>query len=282
VALLGVLQKDSLSLARLTSAIGSEHELVPCSDWGALWEAVAGLPLDGCVVDVYRPSRAVGFREIQRLRKRRPTLAIMVYDDFAGREMDLFELGRLKVDAVLLAGGNESPRGIQAAVAEALVSSLAARVTAALAGRVPAPGPDLLRWAIENAHRRPLVGDLAEAFSWTRRSLARVLESASLPAATRLLLWGRLFRAAQLLDDRGATVEQVAYSLGYATGAALSRALRRCTGYAPRELQRRGVLACALDAFVRDETHDAPRSPVRSWSRVGGRLTSSPGRRGPR
>jgi len=273
LALLAVHTNDPVSLARLSSALGSAHELVHCADWSALGDAVANLPLDGCVVDVYRPSRTAGFTEVQRLRQRRPTMAIMVYADFNGREMDLFELGRLKVDAVLLAGENESLRGIREAVSEALVSSLAVRVTRSLGRRIAPPGPELLRWTIENAHRQPVVKDLAEAFSLTRRSLSRVLEDASLPSPTRLLLWGRLFRAAQLLDDQGASVEQVAFTLGYATGAALSRALRKTVGHAPRELQKRGVLASVLEAYVRQETDDGTGGAQRSWSR--GRLPSA-------
>lgn len=272
MALLAVLQSDPYALARLASAIGGGHEILPCADWKALWETLGRLPLDGCVVDVYQPSRAVGFRELQRLRKRRPTLAIMAYADFAGREMDLFELGRLRVDAVLPLGRDETQRRIRDAVHEALVSSLAARVTVALRGRLPAPGPDLLRWTIENAHRQPRVGELAEAFCFTRRSLAAALESASLPPGARLLLWGRLFRAAQRLDDGGVTIEHVALSLGYSTGAALARALRRRTGHAPVELRRRGVLACVLDAYLREEARRGAPGALPSWSRRGTHL----------
>ena len=181
VAVLAVLQQDPLSLARLTSALGATHELVLCRDWKRLWYVVGHLPLDGCVLDVYRPSREAGLRQIERLRRRAPTLAIVAYADFTGREMDLFELGRLKVDAVLLAGDHESVRGIQEALSAALGISLAARVVSSLAGRLPSPGPDLLRWTIEHAHRNPRVGELAESFSYTTRSLSRILRGAGLP-----------------------------------------------------------------------------------------------------
>lgn len=264
MALLALLQQDSLSVARLTSALGGAHELVPCSDWKTLWESVRLRPLDGCIVDVYLPTRAAGLRELHRLRRRFPGLALVVYADFTGRERDLFALGRLKVDGVVLAGAEECARRTRDAVTEALATSVAARVLSALTGLLQPPGLDCLRWSIENAHRKPSVADMAEALSLSPRALARRLHGAGLPTAARLLLWGRLFRAAHLLESSTTTVEQVAFSLRYSTGAALARSIRREAGCSPRELARLGGTRWLVEAFLR---RDAPSRPRRAWVR---------------
>jgi AraC-like DNA-binding protein len=124
---------------------------------------------------------------------------------------------------------------------------------------------DCLKWAIENSHHGPSVDELAEFFTRSPRTLARVLRKDGAPSPGRLLLWGRLLRAAHLLADRRSTVEQVAYLLGYSSGAALARALRRETGYPPGEVMRRGGIGCVLDGFARREIHPAPPRNAPRW-----------------
>jgi AraC-like DNA-binding protein len=63
-----------------------------------------------------------------------------------------------------------------------------------------------------------------------------------------------------MLSDRRTSVEQVAYALGYSSGAALARALRRETGYPPVDVLSRGGIGCVLDGFARREL----RAPTRS------------------
>jgi AraC-like DNA-binding protein len=67
-----------------------------------------------------------------------------------------------------------------------------------------------------------------------------------------LLVWGRLIRASHLLEQPNRTVESVAYQLGYATGGALRKALKRHVGCSPSTLLRRGGLAWTLEVFQRD------------------------------
>lgn len=263
-----------MSAAQVVSALGGAHDLAVCTDWDGLWSELRSRPVDGCVVDVYCPDRPAGMRELQRLRKRRPTLAVVVFSDFRGREMDLFTLGRLKVDGVILAGRNQGVGTTRAAVEEALSTSVATRVVDAMEGRLPALAIRCLRWSIERAHEAPRPRDLAEALSISHRTLPKQLRRAGLPSPRRLLLWGRLFRAAHYLAEPGACLEQVAYSLGYSSGNTLTRALRRETGHPASELRKRGGLVLVLEAFLRRESRSRSVRARRSW-----RL---PPRQGPR
>jgi AraC-like DNA-binding protein len=274
VALLAILQPDSLSLARLASALGDQHQLVLSDSWESLQEALRDKPVDGCVLELYHKSLRLGLSDVETLREHHRSLAIVVYADFTGREMDLFALGKLQVDGVVPAGKQESLRQIRETVAQALTVSMASRVLASLGEKLAPVARDCLRWAIENAHDTPSVSEMASAFFRSPRSLARSLRTDHAPTAGRLLLWGRLFRAIQMLGERGTSVERVAFLLGYSSGAALSRAVRREIGYSPREVLRRGGWTCVLEGFLAVETKaKAPRRAPR-WS-------SSPGRRFP-
>jgi AraC-like DNA-binding protein len=265
VALLAVFQPDARALARISHALRGKHELVEFSDWRAFHDALDQLPSDGCLIDPYRAASPVDLGDIQRLRERYPSLAIIVYADFKGHEMDLYTLGRYQIDGVVPAGKHESVRDVRESVSEALAISVAARVATSLERRVSELGLDCLRWAIENGHRGPRVEDLAEAFASSARSLTRRLRKDEAPSPGRILLWGKLFRATHMLADRRSTVEQVAYALGYSSGAALARALRRETGYPPVEILRRGGLGCVLDGFARKELRTPAARPAPLW-----------------
>jgi AraC-like DNA-binding protein len=277
VALLAILQPDPLSLARLASALGDQHQLVLSDNWKSFQEALQSKPVDGCVVELYHSARPLGLAEIEHIRERHPSLAIIVYADFNGHEMDLFALGRLRVDGVVPAGEQESLRQIRETVAQALTLSMASRVLATLGDKLPQVAGDCLRWAIENAHDDPSVEEMASAFFRSPRSLARSLRAEGSPNAGRLLLWGKLFRAIQMLGERGSSVERVAFVLGYSSRAALSRAMRRETGFSPREVLHRGGWGCVLEGFVRREwANESPRRKVRWNSMAGRQLPRSP------
>lgn len=103
------------------------------------------------------------------------------------------------------------------------------------------------------------MAQLADALALTPAVLARELHEWRLPSPARLILWGRLFRAARLLANPERSVEDTAYRLGYSSASALRRALRRETGLASTELRRQSALTCALDGFLRREARARER-----------------------
>ena len=254
--------------ARLTAALSEQHELIECRGLEQFWDVVMSGPVDGCIVDIYHAASTLSLTDLQRLRRRMPPLAIVVYADFQDRELDLFELGRLKVDGVILSGTTDDLTETRGAVAGALAAALG--VMAALDGQLHPLGMECLRWSIEHAEESPTVEQLAEALALTPSVLGRELHDRRLPSPSRLLLWGRLFRAARILSNADRSVEDTAFRLGYSSAAALGRALRRETGFAPNELRRRGSLAATLDGFLRREVRgqDAHLAAVRDRGRA--------------
>lgn len=248
---------DPVSRARLHDALGTPYEIVSVRDWTHLWDVVHRRTVDACVVDVYRDVEGEGWRELRRLRRRHPPFALVVYSDFAGRELDLFELGCQGVDGVILAGAGDTRSTVRDAVGQALGCVLGQRIADAVDGRLPRLGRDTLRWSIEHAHRTPDPDALAAGLSMSRPRLARRLRGLELPAPGHMLRWGRIFRGAAMLDSDGRTVESVAWVLGYSSGASLARAFRRETGLPPTDVVRRGGIACVLDRFL--ERRRSPR-----------------------
>lgn len=115
-----MLEPDAWALVRLATALADHHDLVECARVAQFWEVVMSSPVDGCIVDIYHPSSPLSLTDLQRMRRRMPPLAIVVYADFRNRELDLFELGRLKIDGVLLTGAIDHPAETRRAVAGAL------------------------------------------------------------------------------------------------------------------------------------------------------------------
>ena len=253
MARLAVLEPDARLAARLSTALADHHELIECADIAQFWDVVMTRPVDGSVIDIYHPAHPVSLSDLQRLRRRVPPLTIVVYADFRNRELDLFELGRLKIDGVILTGATDQPQQTRRAVAEALCATYALGVTDALGGELHTLGVDCLRWAIERAQDSPSVEHLAEASGLTSAGLARELLKRQMPSPARLIFWGRLFRAASLLSDASRRAEEVAFRLNYSSASALTRALRRETGFSLRELRRRGTTACVLAGFLSRE-----------------------------
>lgn len=272
MAALALFQPDVQSRARLSDALRGHHVLTICESWTDLWDTMVGGPLDGCIVDPHNSFDPVSLPEILHFRRRFPSTALIVSGDFTGRELDLYYLGRMGVDGVILAGAEHDRRQLRSRVEMALSSWLAKRVADALEGILPPLGVRCIRWAIAHAEECPQVPDLARAMRLSPRALSRELRSRSLPSPRHLLLWGRLFQAARMLEGSDVTVEEVAFGLGYATAASLGRAFRERLDLSPSDLrhEEKGIHR-VMDAFV--HSLEDGEDVSRRWSRPDARRT---------
>ncbi len=251
MALLALLQPDARGLARVREALRSQHELLACSTWADLLRAVSDHPVQGCIIDAYSPSISISDEDLRELACIKAGVAILVYSDFARREFELFRLGQQQVDAIIMADFEDSPWQIQQATARALSAAVATHLESRLANTISGVELEALLWAAEHALSQPRVEDLARAMGLSAWRLARALPDSGLSSAREILLWGRLFQAGRLLPEPKTTVEDVAYRLGYSSHSAFRRALRSRVGLAPKEVIRKGGLACVLDAFLK-------------------------------
>lgn len=253
--------------ARLRTALSRDHHLTVVDRWHELLGLLGEESVAGCIVDTDYRRRRIGLAELDRIRKAHPRLALVVYGSFEGRGAELFQLGQLGVDEIILAGRDDAPHQIRDTVSRALARALATGAEERLGNSMPDIGHRALRWAIEHAHEAPLVPDLADRLRTSRRTLSRRLRRAGLPPASEILLWGKLLRATRLLEDSDVTVERAAYCMGYSSGAALRRAFRRETGSPPTRVVERGGVLFVLDTFAREIERRNLRGPSR-WGRA--------------
>jgi len=234
----------------LERAGGAHHELTWVADWTALREEAVRTACGVCIVDPYLPGAPAAV-ELPRLIARYPSLGVLVYGDFSGRSADemlgLFSLG---VRAAITLDHDDDPWQIQRALLRAINGRLLSVVLDRLDGIAP-PQIRLLISRLLGWAEYPLNPEaVAERFGWNRRTLERHLRDVDLPPPSQLIVWCRLVNAACLLEDSGRSVQNVATSLQFASGVALSKAFRRYTGMGPRQLMRNGGVHRLCDILV--------------------------------
>lgn len=200
-----------------------------------------------CVAPASQPDRELATRRIEELRAAFPHIGVIGCTDGDVAE-DVFDLGGLGVDGVVdpRAGAGRIRADVDAALA--VVRARAVRST--LERRLPAPGSAALAWATEHADEDADVERFASAIGFSSSGLRDALQDAGLPSPSRLLVWGRLILAGARLGQDARTVEDVAFSLGYATATSLARAMRFHTDLTPAEIARNGGMEAVLDALV--------------------------------
>ncbi|MGV3709749.1 MAG: hypothetical protein ACO1Q7_13020 [Gemmatimonas sp.] len=104
-------------------------------------------------------------------------------------------------------------------------------------------------FALENAGRRMDVVEMAASLGISKRTLAWRLAQLNAPSPRVLISWCRLLVAALLLNDRGRTLDSVAFQLNYTDGHALGATLFRYLNRGIEALRDEGVLKEVLDAF---------------------------------
>lgn len=246
MANLAILQADARSSARLSAALGDVHRVSAHDSWEELERALAHERVEGCLVDADHPDRDTTARIISRIRERHPGLAIIAYVESTQSD-GYFDLGELGVDGVV---SSATPQHrLRTDVDYAFSMARGERIARALEGHFPSPGPAAIAWAVAHASHDTSVDKLATALGHTPRELRDALSEAGLPAPAKILLWGRLLLAGARLGSDGRTVEEVAFSVGYATATSLARAMKVHTGLTPGQVSERGGIEAVRDAL---------------------------------
>lgn len=162
----------------------------------------------------------------------------------------LVRAGRAGLADVVLTGRADSSSRLTELV-KCHIEPLHLRVSRALAASVPAHLQPALELCITRAADRPDVERLAHACGVHRRTLAASLQRCGLPSAGALISWGRLLRAAELLENPHRSIESAALSLNFPSASALHNLARRYAGATPREIRTGGGVAFVLAALAR-------------------------------
>lgn len=249
MALIATLTTDRSLRARLEAVTDGRHALAWTASRGGLRRMVRERPVSATLVDLDAAGPDT-LRFLGAFRRDYPNTGLVVVGAFEGRPLELFRLGRARLDPLILLGDVEVEAGARRALAHALSVGVAALVTARLSRFLPRRELVHVHTALDRIDLAWSAEAFASHIGLTRPVLSERLKGVGLPSVGRLLLWSRLFHAGHWLVEPGRTAESVSRQLGYSSGAAFRRALKLCTGRTPTEIREEGGLAPVLDRFL--------------------------------
>lgn len=110
----------------------------------------------------------------------------------------------------------------------------------ALHRRVPTPFIPVVRFCLDHAASAPRVEVIARSVGQNSKALATQLKRAGVPPVSTLVMWSKALVAAYRLEKTTESVAVIARSLGFSSGSALRRLLKRCANEPPKRSGRMG------------------------------------------
>jgi AraC-like DNA-binding protein len=242
---------DPVHLSRLRAAVRDRYQLVECDEWHKLEQVCERQAVRMAVFDLYRGG-AANFDAVRQLRARFPGMTLVAYITFgADRAHDLFDAGRCGIDGVVIAGADDAPRALLALIDRAQARGAASLLARAVTG-VDAAVRDAILVTVTRGHERLSPAALADILRLPRRALSQRLADAGYPPPHRLITWGRLILAAQMLDDGKRSIERVATALSFPSGSAFRNSCQRYLRATPGEIRARGGADYVVRALLRE------------------------------
>lgn len=200
------------------------------------------------IVDLYADGQS-RFDVVRRLKMRAERLTLVAYVALTPeRARDLFDAGRAGFDGLLIAGQDDTPTAFRAVLERAAARGVAQLIRPHLSG-VPPLARDAVLVSVTRAHLRLTSQRLAEICGASKRTLLKALESAGYPNPQKLLAWGRLMVAAQMLEDGDRAADAVARLLDFPSGSAFRNTCQRYLGATPHEIRQKGGAAWVVQRF---------------------------------
>jgi AraC-like DNA-binding protein len=239
---------DSIARARLRTALERQRQGGPAYDallvegWAEAHELAASGAVSLLVFEPY----VGGVLDVEScvvFRDEFPAIVLLPYGDFAGeRARDVLRLAELGITHLVVRSppgehdGDDAPLAFALHLTDALAGSVAGRVLAALEDRIPDALVPAVRYLLFAAERPLGPQQVARATYRHEKTLRDQLRAAGLPSTQKLIIWARLFHAAQLLGSGRRSVENVAGTLDFPSASALANQLGRYAGVRPGEL----------------------------------------------
>ena len=249
MATLAAMITDPQALQRLTAAVHGDHRIVHCTSWDALEQACRDDNVSLAILDLFAEGKA-HFDVIRRLKMRAERISLVAYVTVTqDRARDLFDAGRAGLDGLLIAGQDDTPAALRAVLERAEARGVAQLLRPRLGG-FTATVRDAIMVAVTRAHLRLTGQRLAEIVGTSKRSLLTALADAKCPPPQKLITWGRLIVAAQMLEDGQRTADGVARLLDFPSGSAFRNTCQRYVGATPQEIRAKGGAAWAASRFI--------------------------------
>ncbi|MBX3174649.1 MAG: helix-turn-helix domain-containing protein [Gemmatimonadaceae bacterium] len=249
MATLAVMLTDPRALQRLDAAVDGEHVVRHCASWEALEAACQDDTISLAILDLFTEGKA-HFDVIRRLKLRAERLTLVAYVTVGPeRARDLFDAGRAGLDGLLIAGQDDTPAAFRA-VLERAEARGAAQLLRPRIAHLTGTVRDAVMVSVTRAHLRLTAQRLCEILGVSKRALLKALEDSGCPAPAKLITWGRLIVAAQMLEDGQRTADGVARLLDFPSGSAFRNTTQRYLGATPQEIRDKGGANWVANRFI--------------------------------
>lgn len=248
MAAIATMLPDARALARVNAAVQDEHRLIHCRSWPEFEAACKDDEVSLAIVDLFADGQS-RFDVVRRLKMRAERLTLVAYVTMSlDHARDLFDAGRAGFDGLLLAGVDDTPAAFRAVLERATARTVAQMIRPHLAG-APVLVRDAVLVAVTRAHLRLTSQKLSEICGASKTALLRALDKAGFPHPQKLLAWGRLMVAAQMLEEGDRAADAVARQLDFPSGSAFRNTCQRYLGATPHEIRAKGGAAWVVTRF---------------------------------
>lgn len=249
-----LLHDDPLFVERVRSATRVGFDLQEVPDWGELTLRIRSAPASAVAVvnpSLDAPGRGEIATELLALLTLYPSLTVVPALEAGPGSFEVVRrLGAAGAVQIICTDEDTAPIAIRRRIEAAR-----GRPLRHLVGESLDPATSSAARAILNATVEVVIDGggsehLSRDLFVTTRTLLRWCRKAGLPAPRRLLLWMRLLLAAELLDDPGRSVSDVALACGYSSDGGLRNAFRSTIEETPGALRGRAFERVA-EEFLR-------------------------------
>ena len=241
-------RSDEVSTIR--AELAGYADVRPCERADELLQTVAQEFPAAVLVAVRDPEGGSTASVVRRVRRSFPAVPVvahcaLMHQDVAGLAA-VFEAGAC---TVALHGSGTAQATLNQILIQTDRERLAAAVLRELKPVTSAALTWLVRYCFAHCREELTVDRIAQACGIPRRTLSYQLRRDGLPSAERLIIWSRLLMTAYLLESATRSVEQIAYELGFSSGAVLRTNLKNYTGLRPNDVREGGGLVFLAHHF---------------------------------
>jgi AraC-like DNA-binding protein len=250
MGVIATLLPEERCLLRVRQAVADQHTVIPCHSWGEVFAACEDEAVHIAALDLFADGRA-NFDRVRQLKLRFARITLVAYVAFTpDRARDLFDAGRAGFDGLIIVDRDDTPAQLKSVLGQAEARGVASLLRNRLGALDPITR-DAVLVSITRAHLRLTAHRLADILTTSPRTLLARLEQDGFPGPARLITWGRLVVAAQMLEDANRSADSAARALDFPSGSAFRNTCQRYLRATPQEIRARGGAAFVVDAFLR-------------------------------
>lgn len=250
MGVIATLLPEERCLLRVVQAVSGQHTVVPCHSWEEVFTACEDEAVHIAALDLFADGRA-NFDRVRQLKLRFARITLVAYVAFTpSRARDLFDAGRAGFDGLIIVDQDDSPIQLKSVLGQAEARGVASLLRNRL-GTLHPISRDAVLVSITRAHLRLTSHRLADILSTSRRTLLSRLEQDGFPAPQKLITWGRLVVAAQMLEDANRSADSAARALDFPSGSAFRNTCQRYLAATPQEIRAKGGAGFVVNEFLR-------------------------------